>query len=92
MMAKKTNPRRVPVRVTEADIRRIKAEATSAAMKKAILLMLYVLVDKHDASKEDLNQFAGEINYAADSVKSGFVNWNDIEKVLLDEYEIELDL
>lgn len=86
---KRTNPRRVPA--TKADVEKAKQQATADATRQAILLILYVLEDKHNASKEDLNQFAQEINYMADSVARGYVKWSDIERVLLKEYEIEID-
>lgn len=56
------------------------------------MLVLYVLVDKHDAPRDDIQQLANEVNYMADSVSKGYVSWRDIEHVLLEEYEIEIDL
>ena len=87
---KKKNPNKKPT--TEADIIKAKRQATYEAMERVLMLVLYVLVDKHDAPKEDIQQLANEVNYMADSVSKGYVSWRDIEHVLLDEYEIELDL
>jgi len=78
--------------VNEADLERAKTKATDAAMRRAILMMLYTLVDKHQAPKEDIQQLAWEINYTAGSIKDGYVTWADIERVLLKEYEIEIKL
>lgn len=87
---KKKNPNKK--HATEADVIKAKKQATYEAMERVLMLVLYVLVDKHDAPREDIQQLANEVNYMADSVSKGYVSWRDIENVLLDEYEIELDL
>lgn len=89
-MSKKKNPNKK--HATEADVIKAKRQATSEAMERVLMLVLYVLVDKHDAPKEDIQQFAEEVNYMADSVSKGYVSWRDIEHVLLEEYEIEIEL
>lgn len=88
MSRKKTNPRRRPV--TKADVDRAKKSAHILSLKWAIYLILYILLDKHDASKADLQQLAGEINYYAESITEGRITWKDIERVVRDEYEITL--
>lgn len=88
MKKKKPNPRRRPA--TEADVERAKKSAHTLGLKWAIYLILYILLDKHDASKEDLQQLADEINYYAESITEGRITWKDIERVVRDEYEIEL--
>ena len=85
---KKTNPRRQPS--TMADVNRAKKAATTEAMRRMIYLMLYVLIDKHQAPREDIRQFAEEINYYADSVKNRYITWKDIEHVVKEEYEVYL--
>lgn len=87
---RKTNPRRRPA--TQADIKKAKNEAADNAMKRVLCMFLYVLVDKHGAPKEDIQEFAKELNYMADSIRKGYVTWKDIEHVLLEEYELEIDL
>lgn len=56
------------------------------------MLVLYVLVDKHNAPKEDIQQLAEEVNYLADSVSKGYVSWRDIKHVLLEEYDAKINL
>ena len=85
---KNTNPNRVPV--SKADINKAKNQATSEAMNRIVLLMLFILIDKHDAPQEDVQQLAGEINYYADSISRGYVKWKDIEQVVVKEYGVEL--
>ena len=87
---RKTNPRRRPA--TQADVKKAKNEATDNAMKRVLCMFLYVLVDKHGAPKEDIQELAGELNYMADSIRRGYVKWPDIEKVLFEEYELEIEL
>lgn len=87
---RKTNPRRRPA--TQADIKKAKNEATDNAMKRVLYMFLYVLVDKHGAPKEDIQELAKELNYMADSIRKGYVTWRDIEHVLLEEYELEITL
>lgn len=89
-MSKKINPRRRPA--TQADIKKAKNEATDNAIKRVLCMFLYVLVDKHGAPKEDIQELAKELNYMADSIRKGYVTWKDIEHVLLEEYELEIDL
>ena len=53
-------------------------------------MVLYILIDKHDAPKEDIQQLAAEVNYYADSISQGYITWKDVERVVRDEYEVEL--
>lgn len=59
-------------------------------MRQSIYLMLYILIDKHEAPFEDIKQLAEEINYYAGSVKEGRITWKDIERVVRDEYQVYL--
>lgn len=86
MSSKKPNPRKRPA--TQADINRAKNEATTEAMRRMLYLMLYILIDKHQAPREDIKQFAEEFNYYADSIKQGYITWKDIEHVVKEEYEV----
>lgn len=89
---RRVNPNRRPVQMTEAKLRKLKETATDEAMLRALRLVLYTLIDKHDAPKEDIQQLAGEINYVADSVCRGYLKWEDIDRVLDEEYELQIDL
>lgn len=85
---KRVNPSRRPA--TGADVERAKKEATNQAIKRILYLVLYVLIDKHDAPYEDIQQFSQEINYYADSITKGYISWKDIERVVVDEYNVSL--
>lgn len=44
--------------------------------------MLYVLIDKHDAPMDDVQQLASELNHAAACVVEGYITWADISQML----------
>ena len=88
MAKKKINPRRRPA--TQEDLKRVKNEATSEGIKRTFYLVLYVLIEKHGASYEDIRKLADEINYYADSIIRNYVTWKDIEHVVVDEYDVRL--
>lgn len=80
-MGNRVNPRRVPR--TQKDV--------DAAYDRGIELMLYVLIDKHAAPMDDVQQLARELNHAAGCVAEGYVTWADIRQ-MLKEYEVEVVL
>lgn len=85
-MKKKTNPRHRPA--TMSDVKKAKQNATSEALRRMIYLMLYILIDKHDAPREDIRQLSEEVNYYADSITRGYVTWRDIEKVVVEDFGV----
>lgn len=85
---KRTNPRKQPV--TMADVERAKSTATDEALRRMIYLVLFILIDKHDAPREDIAQLAEEVNYYADSITQGYITWKDIERVVRDEFSVRL--
>lgn len=87
-MSKKVNPRRRPA--TQADVEKAKRQATVEAMKRVLYLILFLLIDKHGAPMEDIQQLAKEVNEEADSVASGEIQWRDIEWVVETEYDVHL--
>ena len=88
-MAHKTSPRRIPR--TQADVDRAYGDGITDGLKRGIDLMLYVLIDKHDAPMEDLQQLAGELNHAAQCVAEGYISWADIRQ-MLKEYDVTTEL
>ena len=57
-MNKKVNPRRRPA--SQADVEKAKREAMVEAMKRVLYLILFLLIDKHGAPLEDIQQLARE--------------------------------
>lgn len=88
-MQKKTNPRKIPR--TQADVERAYNDDIAEGLSRGIDLMLYVLIDKHDAPMDDVQQLASELNHAAQCVAEGYVTWADIRQ-MLKEYGVETAL
>lgn len=90
--SKRINPNRKPAHMTEAKLEKIKAQVTDEAMMRALRLVLWAIIDKRGETKEQVKQLSQDINYVSDSITRGFLKWEDIDKVLDEEYEIIIDL
>ena len=88
-MAAKANPRRIPR--TQRDVDAAYGAGISEGLHRGIELMLYVLIDKHAAPMEDVQQLARELNHAAECVAEGYITWPDIRQMLR-EYDVEVEL
>lgn len=84
-MQKKTNPRKIPR--TQADVERAYNDGIAEGLSRGIDLMLYVLIDKHDAPMDDVQQLTSELNHAAACVVEGYITWADIS-LMLKEYGV----
>lgn len=85
----KTNPRRI--HRTQADVDKARSDGITEGLNRGIDLLLYGVIDKHDAPMEDIQQLAGELNHAAQCVAEGYVTWADIRQ-MLKEYGVETAL
>lgn len=85
----RVNPRRVPR--TQRDVDTAYDKGVADGLNRGIELMLYVLIDKHDAPMEDVQQLAAELNHAAECVAESYVTWADIRR-MLKEYDVEVEL
>ena len=88
MKKKKVNPNRRPA--TQADVDKAKKYAMETSMRQLLYLILYILIEKHEAPREDIHQLAAEVNYFADSISQGYITWKDVERVVRDEYEVKI--
>lgn len=88
-MSAKVNPRRVPR--TQKDVDAAFDRGIAEGLSRGIELMLYVLIDKHAAPMEDVQQLAAELSHAAECVAEGYVTWADIRRILK-EYDVEVEL
>lgn len=88
-MAAKVNPRRVPR--TQQDVNAAYDAGIAEGLNRGIELMLYVLIGKHAAPMDDVQQLARELNHAAGCVAEGYVTWADIRQ-MLKEYDVEVEL
>lgn len=88
-MGAKVNPRRVPR--TQKDVDAAFDRGVTEGLNRGIELMLYVLIDKHAAPMDDVQQLATELNHAAECVAEGYITWPDIRRILK-EYDVEVEL
>lgn len=88
-MGAKVNPRRVPR--TQKDVDAAFDRGVTEGLNRGIELMLYVLIDKHAAPMDDVQQLATELNHAAECVAEGYVTWSDIRRILK-ECDVEVEL
>lgn len=88
-MGAKVNPRRVPR--TQKDVDAAFDRGVTEGLNRGVELMLYVLIDKHAAPMEDVQQLAAELNHAAECVAEGYVTWADVRR-MLKEYNVEVEL
>lgn len=88
-MAKKKNP---VIHLKQSDVKRMKEEATNDGLKYAIILFFSVMRDKEGYGIKRLKRIFDEVTELADSINKGYVNWKDLEEVLLDEADITFKL
>lgn len=88
-MGAKVNPRRVPR--TQKDVDAAFDRGVAEGLHRGVELMLYVLIDKHAAPMDDVQQLARELNHAVECVVEGYVTWSDIRRILK-EYDVEVVL
>lgn len=88
MKKKKVNPRRRPV--SQADVTKARKDTVNDALKLSIAIFFTVMVDKHGYTAEELKPIWHEVNDLSDGVSKGYVNLDDLQQTLKDEYDIEL--
>lgn len=88
MSGKKINPRRVAR--TESDVKKAESAGIDLGVKRAIKMALYILIDKHDAPAEDVQELFDEMAWLAKAIESGGISWGDVDRVLK-EYDIKIN-
>ena len=86
----KPNPRNVPC--SEADCRKAYVEGVDDGMNHLMEMVLFNLLDKHGATKEELQTLADEVDDLADYIRRGIIKWEDITKALYDEFNLEVHI
>lgn len=84
MKTNKTKP------ISEAELRKIKRDATSEAVNKALYLMLFCLYNKSGFDTEMLAELNRQVEELSDDIKDGRVKWSDIAKALGDELGVSV--
>lgn len=90
MKAKKTNPRNRPA--SQADVDRARQRGQNEALEMVLYVVLYVLMDKHGAKRDEINHIRDDLMYAIDSIAKGYVKWTDIKQVMDEEYDVRIEL
>lgn len=88
MGKKKTNPNRIPC--TQADVDRAEKRGQLFGMEFMASLMLWILLDRHNAPDEDVQQLNDEIKYLMDSIEKGYVSYPDIRRAMKEEHGTEV--
>lgn len=77
---KKINPRRRPA--TGADVKKALLEGIGLGVNHAIKICLYILLDKHSAPPDEVQQLSKEMEWLAGHINDGNLSWNDVDRVL----------
>lgn len=85
---RRVNPHRIPV--SKASVKKLQGAITSDAINLSMALFLTVLCDKFGYDSETLKDVWREVNALSDSVAKGYVNVNDLLRVLDGEYDIQI--
>ncbi len=88
MGKKHTNPKKIPR--TQADVDRAEKKGQIFGMEFAVTLVLWILLDKHDAPDEDVQTLNEEVKYLCDSIEKGYVSYPDIRRALKEEHDTEV--
>lgn len=89
-MKKKRERKPSEIPATMADVIRAKAEATNKASRLAVIIFFSVLLDKEGYDRESLGRVWKHIEDRSEDIKTGRVKLTDWEKVLKEEYGIEV--
>ena len=84
---KKVNPRKRPA--SEADVKRAWEQGINDGVTHSMSIILTVLVDKFNGA-EYIRDVWREVQKLSEEVGEHRVNVNDLRRVLLEEYEIEV--
>lgn len=77
---RRKNPRRIPR--TEADCRRAEDRGIMIGFQQTIKIVLYILLDKHGAPDEDVQELAREITWLAQNIEDRKISWSFVDTVL----------
>ena len=86
MSGKKTNPNKIPR--TEADVKKAYLDGIGDGVRLSRVIMLTVLLDKFNA-RDYIMDVWKQVEKLSIECKEGRVSVFDLERVLLEEYDIE---
>lgn len=80
MKNKKPNPGNQ--HFTGWDVKKAHTDGIVAGCKQTLKMCLYILLDKHEAPREEVAQFAKEVEWLAGHIDQGRLSWGDVDRVL----------
>lgn len=69
---------------------RARERGRTEGINGALVLFLYTLMDKFNATDDELQEFADAFNYTLDSLNQGYVKESDLKRVVKAEYGTEI--
>ena len=70
-----------------ADVERAKAAGRVEGMEFMTTVIVWLLLEKHGAPDEDLQQLSREVAYVADSITKGYLSYADMRRCMKEEYD-----
>lgn len=89
MSKTKVNPRRQVC--TGEDVKRAESRGIETGLRQALKIALYILLDKHGAPAEDVQELAREFTWPAERINEGRISWSFVDRVL-EENNVEVRL
>lgn len=86
---KKTNPRKVPVSLS--DVEHARYEGRMQGSQLMLTAVVWILCEKHDAPAEDVKQLSHEIQYLLENIAAGNVSFPLVKRTLKEEYNWEVN-
>lgn len=86
---KKVNPKRQVC--TGEDVKRAEDRGIVIGLRQALKITLYILLDKHGAPADDVQELAREFEWLAERINEGRISWSFVDKVLK-ENDVEVRL
>jgi hypothetical protein len=85
-MSKKPNPRKIPR--TQADVDKAQRLGQSQGTDLAMTIFFVAVLDKGIVEREDIPKLWEAVCYVSDSIKQGYINIYEQQRILEDEYGI----
>lgn len=85
---KKTNPHKIPVKMTEADIRKLAGDISTNAIMDIYTIFFCTLRDKWGFNTEQLQQLYSDCDDVADSLEKKYCTLADMRNSLKEENDI----
>lgn len=85
----KVNPNKIPR--TQADVEKAFDRGCITGCEFALNLIMFVLKDKHNTPDSEIIKLRDQFMYINDSIARKYVSYQDIKKVLKEEYDLAVE-